>query len=102
MRKLKWTRGKDPLEVAFFGLNWEPDFRELGGDTITGSSWEIVTAQTSPPSLTISSGALFSSQTTRVLLAGGVLGMTYVLKNTITTQGGQTLEQEVSLTIVNR
>jgi hypothetical protein len=83
---------KDPTEVKDYEINWLP---ELGpSDTINSSVFTII----SGTGLTINLSA-FSPTFTTVFLAGGVIGQTYYLQNTITSAGGRTETEIATLRI---
>lgn len=83
---------KDPGEVLDYDINWLP---RLGTDTIVASVWAIA----SGVSLTINSNS-FTPARTKVWLSGGILGQTYLLKNTVTTAAGDTEVQTASILIM--
>ena len=70
---------KAPAEVRDFVLNW---LKDLGGSTISASSWEVEGLTASAETST--------SYTTTVTLEGGRDGYLYEAANTITTNDGQT------------
>jgi hypothetical protein len=82
---LFWDAGKAPEEVAPYDIDWSA---RLGSDTIIASNWEIVGGD-SPAAGTLALGAMaFTTTRTQITLSGGNLGVTYTLKNTVTTSGG--------------
>lgn len=83
---------KDPGEVLDYDINWLP---RLGTDTIVTSVWAIATGV----ALTINSNS-FTPTRTKVWLSGGILGQTYLLKNTVTTATGDTEVETVAILIM--
>lgn len=83
---------KDEDEVLNYRLPWSGTLAD--GDTVVASVWAAagvtITAQS------IEAGGL----ATLVRVAGGTNGETATLTNTVTTQGGETLEETVHLPIV--
>src|ERR1700732_2191725 len=88
---------KDPNEVLDFDINWLPRLtNQVTGviDTIATSNWTIV----SGTGLTINTTA-FTPSRTKVWLAGGTLGTTYLLSNAITTAAGDSEIETVKIRI---
>jgi hypothetical protein len=80
---------KDPSEVLDYDINWAP---RLGTDTITTSAWII------PAGISlITSNPSFIAQRTKIWLAGGIAGQTYVLRNDIVSAAGITAYESVSI-----
>jgi hypothetical protein len=80
---------KAPSEVASYRVLWAT---ELGSDTIATSTWEV------PTGITKDSDS-FTSNTATIILSGGTSPVTYTLKNTIVTTGGDTFVQYVTITV---
>jgi hypothetical protein len=80
---------KSPLSV----LDYEIDYTQwLSLDTITASTWTV------PDGLTEDSST-FTSTTTTVWLASGVLGTSYIVTNVIGTAAGRTQSHSFVLDI---
>jgi hypothetical protein len=94
---LTWP-SKDPAETLDYDLDWT---LRLAGDTITASSWAI--AQTdSPAAGTLTMGtppSTFTTTRAKVWLAGGNLGQSYTLVNTVHTTAGE-IEVESVLIVI--
>ncbi len=98
---IQWDTAKDPDDVLDYQLNWAERVASLiGGDTINGSTWSIITAATTPP-LAIDTDS-FTNTTTRVWFSGGKAGTTYSLRNIVTTLGGRTIDQTVRVKVKER
>jgi len=89
---LNWP-DKDPNETLDYRLNWRA--RIVAGDKILTSSWS------SPAGITKGANT-FTDYTTTVWLSGGTADTTYIFTNTITTQGGRTMEQSVQVKLVEK
>lgn len=86
---LSWSP-KDPDEILDYDIDWSD---RLGDDTISNSSWTLVSG-------TVVIGTTQISDTaTKVWLSGGMLGETCYIENLITTAGGRTYDQTVKLRI---
>lgn len=83
------TYYKLATETLDYTIDWTND---LGADTIASSIWSVSTGITS-------SGASFTTKTTKIYLSGGTTGEGYVIENTITTVGGLTLVQQFAVVI---
>ena len=80
------TLTKGVAETRLFTMDWSAHLNGRG--SITASVWTI------PAGITYVSNATASGNTkTTLMLSGGTVGNTYVVTNTITTTGGETLEQ---------
>ncbi len=88
---LSWEAVKDPDEIKDYSLNWAA-LLAVDSDTIVTSDWAVVTGS----GLTIDSTS-DSDTTTTVWLSGGTIGVTYELRNRVTTLGGRTYDQTVKL-----
>ena len=86
---LKWD-AKDPDEVLDYLLDWSA--RIPNGDAIATSTWTV------PSGITKDSDS-HTETTTTIWLSGGTLDETYALTNRITTTGGRTMDQTVSIKI---
>ena len=85
---LAWP-AKDPGEDKDYGIDWTT---RLGGDPIASSAWSLpvgITQATPAPS--------FTATSTTIWLSGGTSGTTYTLTNTVTTTGGRTFVEVVTL-----
>lgn len=89
---LRWP-DKDPNETLDYRLNWRA--RIPAGDSITTSVWS------SPAGITKGTNT-YTTYTTTLWLSGGTTGETYTFTNTITTTQGRTLEQSVTITLVEK
>jgi S-formylglutathione hydrolase FrmB len=80
---------KAPGEIEDFTLNWVT--RGLGGDTITGSTWDVM-----PAGLAVLTNPApsYTTTTTTLWVSGGASGVVYTVTNTITTAGGRTLKDQ--------
>ncbi len=90
---LRWP-DKDPGEKLDYSMDWTA---WLAGDTIAASSWTVpagITQTTPDPS--------FTATTTTIWLAGGTVGKTYELTNTVTTAGGRIGVRSVDEAIVQK
>lgn len=103
---LVWMDGKGPEEDADFGIDWTD---RLNGDAIISSSWQIIGTDPATPEdpVTLQIAATpapsFAATSTKLWLSGGTLGITYILQNSITTQGGdQPLTEMAELPMRNR
>jgi hypothetical protein len=86
---LKWP-AKDPDEVLDYRVDWT---KRLGRDTIETSEWPDA-----PDGITIVTQTNTTKSTT-IWLSGGTLGQNYTFTNRITTAGGRTMDQSVTLPI---
>lgn len=84
---------KDPDEILDYKLNWRA--RIEAGDKITSSIWTV------PAGLT-SGTTTYTDYTTTIWLSDGVADTSYTIKNTITTEGGRTMEYSVRLRVVDK
>lgn len=84
------VRQKDPASTVNFTLDYADHLGELGGLTITGSTWTV------PPGITQVAVGL-TATTTTIRLTGGTDGQDYEIVNHFTLSDGQ--EDEKSLTI---
>lgn len=80
---------KDPDEVLDYAIDWK---NRLTGDTIATSSWGV------PDGITQGSNTIAGTKTI-IWLSSGVIGASYAIRNRITTTGGRTMDQTVSLDI---
>lgn len=85
---ISWD-AKAPSEVAHYRVLWSG---EIGTDTISTSTWEV------PVGITKDSDS-YTSNTATIVLSGGTSPVTYTLKNTIVTTGGDTFVQYVTITV---
>lgn len=91
-----WPKPKDPNDIADYTIDWSDGLDT--GDVINGSTYSIVDTS---PTLAIQTSA-FSDTTTTVWLTGGTAGDAAKLLNRITTLGGRTFDQTVTLKIKDR
>jgi hypothetical protein len=92
MARRERLKDKAPNELVDYGIDWS---LRLGSDTISSSSWSVSGTDSS---LTVDSDDN-DTTTTEVRLSSGTLGVTYSVKNTVVTAGGQTFEQTTLLRI---
>lgn len=83
---------KDPDEILDYQIDWS---ERLGTDTITTSIWIL------PVGITENSNS-FTDTTATIWLSGGTDGARYDLVNRVTSSGGRTLEQTISLLVLAR
>jgi hypothetical protein len=88
------TLQKDPDETIRYMLDWTDYFEDIP-DTITGSLWSASTG------ISVS-GSAFEGYETSVLVSGGVEGELYSVTNTITTEGGQTIQRSIDIVCVEK
>lgn len=86
---------KDPNEVLDYVLDWSERLDD--GDTISTSTWSIVTAS---PALVIDSESE-TTTTTTVWLSAGTEDVDYELLNRIVTAAGRTIDQTVKIRIAS-
>lgn len=94
------TYRKDPESVLDFGLDWAAPESEGGpwlatGESISTSEWTV------PAGLTANSDE-FDSTKTKVWIAGGTAGNSYVIENKITTTAGRTDERSLLIIVEER
>lgn len=87
---LTWP-DKDPNEVLDYLVDWTA---RLNGDTITSSTWLV------PVDITKDSDS-FTDTTTTIWLSAGTIG-TLTLTNRVTTAGGRTMDQSITLTVAEK
>lgn len=80
---------KDPDEVLDYRIDWSG---RLDGDTISASTWVV------PIGITQDSASNTTTSAT-IWLSGGTSGEQYTLTNRVTTNGGRTLEQKITLRV---
>lgn len=88
MAFLAWP-DKDPDEVLDYNIDWSD---RLVSDTILTSTWVV------PAGITEDSTEN-TTTTTTIWLSGGTLNTKYSLVNRITTAGGRTMDQTVTIRI---
>jgi heme/copper-type cytochrome/quinol oxidase subunit 3 len=97
---LLWEGGKGPGENLPFDLDWS---LRLAGDTITASTWSIVSGDAPASGTLVLGTSSFTTTMTQVWLSQGNLSQrVYVLENTVTTAAGDTLTEQVQLPMRNR
>ena len=82
-----------PLSNLDYGFDWTQWL--AAGENISISTWDIDSGLTP-------SGAQVISNVTSVLVTGGVAGISYKLKNTITTTDGRVDSRTIRLSCKNR
>lgn len=82
---MKTTHTKTPAEVLDYDGDWSDELEE--GESIVTSNWTL-----SGTGLVKDSQTVVGSSITKVWLSSGTDGTRYLLKNTITTSDGRTLE----------
>jgi hypothetical protein len=85
---LEWP-AKDPDEVLDYAIDWKA---RLAGDAIASSAWTV------PTGLTENSSSVSGTKTV-LWLSGGTLDQSYSILNRITTTGGRTMDQSVTLSV---
>lgn len=88
---LQWP-AKDPDEVLDYSIDWST---RLGDDTIATSAWTV------PDGLTGGDETNTTTSTT-VWLSGGEDGAWHRVENRITTAGGRTMDQSVTIRIITK
>jgi len=88
---LTWP-AKDPDEVLDYEIDWTA---RLAGDTITSSAW------TAPDGI-IKTDESNTTTTATIWLSGGTDGETYSILNRVVTAGGRTMDQTVTIKIVEK
>jgi hypothetical protein len=84
---------KAAVEIKDYEIDWhDPANDVLGDDTIATSTW------TADSGLTISAQSN-TTTTTTVWLSGGLTNNSYTATNVITTAGGRTFEDSLTVTI---
>ncbi len=84
------TFTKDPNAILNYVIDWSA---WLGTDAISASSWFV------PEGLTQPRVATHTTTEATVWLAGGVVGIDYIVTNRITTIGGLVDDRSVQITI---
>ena len=91
---MAFTVEKSPAEIIDFTLNWANDMvQNFSGDTLATSNWACDQAGLS----IVGNGLSISNSLTSVKIAGGSDLITYLLTNTVTTVGGRTLTDTVTV-----
>ncbi len=88
---LTWP-AKDPDEVLDYEIDWTA---RLAGDTIASSTWTV-------PSGLTGSSQTHTDTTATTWLAEGTAGESYSILNRVVTSGGRTMDQTVTIKIVDR
>lgn len=89
---LIWPK-KDPDEVLDYQMDWSA--RLTSGDTISISTWIV------PEGITKDSDSN-TTTTATIWLSGGVAGSQYKFTNRVVTAGGRTMDQSVTITVVEK
>ena len=80
---------KTPVASLVFGANWAPTLANLGDPTIVESAWEVVSG-----SVVLSNDLISANgKTTSVRITGGTHKEEQILRNTILTSDGDTLDE---------
>lgn len=83
-----------PGELLLSQINWNP---RLGSDTIANSVWSVST----PAGLTLTPGTPpWLNGYTQLWASNAVLGVTYLITNTVTTAAGAIEKETVQMTCV--
>ena len=88
---MKWPN-KDPDEVLDYVIDWAA---RLGDDTVSTSTFTVPTGITKDSDTN-------TDTTTTVWLSGGTAGASYAIHNQIVTAGGRTMEQSVSIAVLQK
>lgn len=89
---------KSPAARLDFAMDWTDTLP--GGDFITVSTWTITSPAPGNPEFLVIDSSLFTRTVTTVWLTHGVVGTTYTLVNSITTQLGRSDQWSVQVEIV--
>ena len=84
---------KDPAALLDFGFDWTAWL--VGNDTIVASTWVAT------PGVEVSDET-FDAHTTTVWLNGGTVGVTYDLRNQVTTSAGRRDERSMRVSVRER
>ena len=91
---MAFTIVKSPLAMADYSLNWANNLlQNYGGDTLATSNWTVDQAGL----IIVSANINISTGTTTVKVSGGTDLTTYILTNVVTTVGGRTLTDTVTV-----
>lgn len=93
---LLWDDGKTPTEVSDFDIDWTV---RLAGDTIASSTWSIITGDAPAAGTLAINSTSFTTTLAKIVLSAGNADVSYTLKNVVVTAAGQTLEEDVELTV---
>lgn len=93
---VKWDAPKDPSELKDYSFDWSGD---LGDDTIASASAALVAG--AEAGLTIVDGNDYSGELSTFWVSGGTAGQTALIRGTIITAGGRTLEKTGVLRVVD-
>lgn len=88
---------KDPVEDLDYGMSWS---EWLEGDSIQISKWGPPKPQTNPPLVVESTKR--SSDSTKVTLSGGEIGMLYQIENTVETTRGRKAQESIYIRIQDK
>lgn len=86
---------KDPSASLDYGFDWLVRAWLAAGETIVTSVWTV------PAGLSMITSGLSGGKSV-VWLAGGVVGVTYTVTNTITTSAGRTDERSIQIQVLER
>lgn len=104
---LSWP-AKDPDEILDYDIDWtsrlySPAELDLvdAGQTVVPADIILTSTFTLPIGITANSSSN-TTTTTKVWLAGGTDGQTYLILNRIVTSGGRTMDQTVKLKVKSK
>jgi len=83
---------KSPTDVLTYVVDWT---NEMGGSTVSTSVFVV------PAGITKDSDSK-DTTTATIVLSGGTVGLTYDIKNTITTAAGETIEKHFFVRVKDR
>ena len=103
---MKTWPAKDPDEILDYDLDWTPRLystdeldRIEAGETVTPADTIASSSFTLPSGTLVANSSSYTSTHTKVWLAGGAEGESYLVQNRVTTAGGRTMDQTVKLRI---
>lgn len=97
MSQLDQLEPKDPDDVKDYGIRWS---RHLVADVIASSTWIIPATPTGLTKDSDSFNAVLA--TTTAWFSGGTVDIDYLVTNRITTTGGRTLDQTITIRVRSR
>ena len=84
----------DPDEVLDYSVDWTGRIED---DPIATSDWTIT-----PSGTLVKDSDTFADAITTIWLSGGTAGASYILRNRITTEGNRTLDQSITIRVLDR
>lgn len=106
---MKSWPAKDPDEILDYDLDWTNRLysadelaRVDAGETVTPADTIASSTFELPDGSLVANSSTYSSARTKVWLAGGADGESYLVQNRITTAGGRTMDQTVKIKIKTR